>query len=125
MVHNMLKMDTTVQLDTRLYNALMMAYASCEDPATAIEFWRDITNSTEGPSYNSLAIVFWACELQPYGDRAARQIWQKVQRMDLEVPPNVFWAYCGAIAGSGHVEEVMRLIRGMEGSVGFGPGVMT
>jgi hypothetical protein len=125
MVHNMLKMDTTVQLDTRLYNALMMAYASCEDPGTAIEFWRDITNSAEGPSYNSLAIVFWACELQPYGDRAARQIWQKVQRMDLEVPPNVFWAYCGAIAGSGHVEEVMRLIRGMEGSVGFGPGVMT
>ncbi|KAK4131318.1 hypothetical protein BT67DRAFT_464353 [Trichocladium antarcticum] len=125
MVHNMLKMDTTVQLDTRLHNALMMAYAACGEPAAAVEFWRDITRSAEGPSYNSLAIVFWACELQPYGDRTARQIWQKVQRMDLEVPPHVFWAYCGAIAGQGHLEEVLRLIRGMEGTVGSGPGVMT
>jgi hypothetical protein len=125
MVHNMLKMDTTVQMDTRLYNALMIAYAASEEPDVAIEFWRDITNSAEGPSYNSLAIVFWACELQPYGDRTARGIWQKVLRMDLEVPPDVFWAYCGAIAGSGHLEEVMRLIRGMDASVGYGPGVMT
>jgi hypothetical protein len=125
MVHNMLKMDTTVQMDTRLYNALMIAYAASEEPDVAIEFWRDITNSAEGPSYNSLAIVFWACELQPYGDRTARGIWQKVLRMDLEVPPDVFWAYCGAIAGSGHLEEVMRLIRGMDASVGYGPGLMT
>lgn len=125
MVHNMLKMDTTVQMDTRLYNALMIAYAASEEPDVAVEFWRDITNSAEGPSYSSLAIVFWACELQPYGDRTARGIWQKVQRMDLEVPPDVFWAYCGAIAGSGHLEEVMRLIRGMDASVGYGPGMMT
>lgn len=125
MVHNMLKMDTTIQMDTRLYNALMLAYAACDDPATAIDFWRDITNSVEGPTYNSLAIVFWACELQPYGDRTARQIWQKIQRMDLEVPPDVFWSYCGAIAGSGHLDEVIRLIRGMEASVGYGPGVLT
>ncbi|KAL2133744.1 hypothetical protein VTI74DRAFT_1824 [Chaetomium olivicolor] len=125
MVHNMLKMDTTVQMDTRLYNALMMAYAASEDPDTAVEFWRDITNSAEGPSYNSLAIVFWACELMPFGDRTARSIWQKVQRMDLEVPPDVFWSYCGALAGSGHLDEVMRLIGGMEASVGYAPGVMT
>jgi hypothetical protein len=125
MVHNMLKMDTTVQMNTRLYNALMLAYAACEDPGTAIEFWRDITNSAEGPSYNSLAIVFWACELQPYGDRTARPIWQKMQRMDLEVPPNVFWSYCGAIAGSGYVDEVIRLIQGMDASVGYPPGMMT
>lgn len=125
LVHNMLKMDTTVQMDTRMYNALMIAYAANEQPDTAVEFWRDITNSAEGPSYASLAIVFWACELTPYGDRTARGIWQKVQRMDLEVPPDVFWAYCGAIAGSGHLEEVVRLIRGMEGSVGYGPGLMT
>ncbi|KAL2255814.1 hypothetical protein VTK26DRAFT_2674 [Humicola hyalothermophila] len=127
MVHNMLKMDTTVQLDTRLRNALMMAYAASEDPGTAVDFWRDITNSAEGPSYNSLAIVFWACELMPgpYGERTARDIWAKIQRMDLEVPRDVFDAYCGALAGSGHADEVMRLIAGMEGSVGYPPGFMT
>ncbi|KAK3301267.1 uncharacterized protein B0H64DRAFT_34493 [Chaetomium fimeti] len=125
MVHNMLKMDTTVQMDTRLYNALMIAYAACGEPDVAVEFWRDITDSAEGPSYASLAIMFWACELLPFGDRTARGVWQKIQRMDLEVPPDVFWAYCGAIAGSGHLEEVIRLIRGMDASVGYGPGMMT
>jgi hypothetical protein len=125
MVHNMLKMDATVQMDTRLYNALMIAYAACGEPDVAVEFWRDITESAEGPSYASLAIVFWACELLPFGDRTARGVWQKIQRMDLEVPPDVFWAYCGAIAGSGHLEEVIRLIRGMDASVGYGPGMMT
>ncbi len=123
-VHNMLKMDMTIQMDTRLYNALMIAYAACEEPRVAIGFWRDITNSAEGPSYASLAIVFWACELQPYGDRTARGIWQKVLSMDLEVPEDVFWAYCGALAGNDHLEEVKRLIKGMEQSVGYGPGFM-
>ncbi|KAL2148711.1 hypothetical protein VTH82DRAFT_1858 [Thermothelomyces myriococcoides] len=123
MVHNMLKMDTTIQMDTRLYNALMMAYAAAGEPDVALDFWRDITSSAEGPSYASLAIVFWACELLPLrGDRTARAIWHKMQRMDLEVPPDVFWSYCGALAGSGHVEEVIRLIRGMETTVGYGPG---
>ena len=84
----------------------------------------DITESAEGPSYASLAIVFWACELLPFGDRTARAVWQKVQRMDLEVPPDVFWSYCGAIAGNGHLEEAIRLIRGMDASVGYGPGMM-
>jgi len=125
MVHNMLKMDTKIQMTTRLYNALMLGYVACDDPGTALEFWRDITNSREGPSYNSLEIVFWACERLPYGDRTARQIWAKMQRLDLEVPPQVFWAYCGALAGSGHVDEVIRLIRGMDVMVGYGPGLMT
>ncbi|AEO62410.1 uncharacterized protein THITE_2106536 [Thermothielavioides terrestris NRRL 8126] len=125
MVYNMLKMDTSVQLDTRLYNGLMLAHAACDEPDTAVDFWRDITNSAEGPSYRSLEIVFWACERLPYGDRTARGIWQKMQRLDLDVPPEVFAAYCGALAGSGHLEEVIRLIRGMEASVGYGPGMMT
>ncbi|KAK3945955.1 complex I intermediate-associated protein 84, mitochondrial [Diplogelasinospora grovesii] len=126
MVHNMLKMDTTVQMNTRLYNALMIAYVACDDPATAMEFWGQITHSVEGPSYNSLAIVFRVCEsLVPGGDRHARAIWQKMQRMELEVPPNVFWSYCGAIAGQGHVEEVQRLIQGMDAAVGYPPTAMT
>jgi hypothetical protein len=125
MVHNMLKMDTTIQPDTKIYNALMIAYLSCDDASTAIDFWNDIANSAEGPSYNSLAIVFQICEALPFGDQRARKIWEKLQRMEVEVPPFVFWAYGGAIAGQGKVEEVKALIKGMEGDVGYPPDVMT
>lgn len=125
LVHNMLKMDTTIQMSTRLYNALMLAYATCGDPWTAVEFWSDITNSAEGPSYNSLAIVFRACEGMPFGDKKAREIWSQMQRMEVDVPDSVFNAYCGAIAGQGLVDEVQRLIADMRASVGCSPTAMT
>jgi len=125
MVHNMLKMDTTIQMETRIYNALMIAYAGCEDPSPAMDFWNDITNSAEGPTYNSLAIIFHVCEGLPFGGRRAREIWTKMQRMDLEVPPFVFSAYCGAVAGEGHVEEVKRLILGMDSGVKYPPNLKT
>jgi len=125
MVHNMLKMDTTVEVDTRMRNALMLAYAANQEPHSALDFWEQIASSSEGPSYNSLAIVFWACEGIQGRDDIARKIWQKMQRMDLEVPPNVFWSYCGALASQGELAEVKRIIAGMDASVGYSPSVMT
>jgi hypothetical protein len=123
MVHNMLKMDTTIQMDTRMYNALMIAYVGCDKPSGAIEFWSGITNSAEGPSYNSLEIVFRVCEMLHNGDRTAREIWDKVQRMELEVPPAVFASYCAAIAGHGNLDEVKKLLLGMDSGVGYPPNL--
>lgn len=131
MVHNMLKMDTRVEMSTRLYNALMLAYAAGGDPVTALDFWEEhITRSAEGPSYNSLAIVFWCCELIPFGDRYARPVWQKMLRMDLEVPQFVFNAYCAAIARSNSawgrkMDEVFKLIKGTDATLGWGASMMT
>lgn len=113
MVHNMLKTDTTVQPDTRLYNALMIAYLGCGEPGKAFEFWGEITASREGPTYRSLEVVFRVCEALPWGDKKARDIWGKMARMDLDVPGAVISAYCGAIAGQGRVEEVRKFIAGM------------
>lgn len=115
MVHNMLKTDATVaQPDTRLWNALMIAYLGCGEPERAFEFWAEkITASREGPTYRSLEIVFRVCEAMAWGDRKAREIWARMARMDLDVPGSVFSAYVGAIAGQGRVDEVRKLIRGM------------
>jgi hypothetical protein len=125
MVHNMLKMDTTIQPTTKLYNALMIAYAACDDASRAFEFWDDISNSAEGPSYNSLAVVFGVCEALPFGDEKARDIWAKILEMEIEVPRFVFNAYCGAIASQGHVDEAKELINGMEAGFGYAPDMMT
>ncbi len=123
MVHNMLKMDSAIQMSTKLYNALMLAYAGCDRSLSAFDFWTNITNSAEGPSYNSLAIVFRVCEALPFGDRKARPIWQKLQRMDLDIPPLVYGSYCAAIASEGHVEEVKKLLQGMDASIGCSPNL--
>ncbi len=125
MVHNMMKMDSSVEPSTRLYNALMLAYTACEEPQRALDFWTDITNSREGPSYRSIELVFRACEVKPFGDRPAKEIWHKMRKMDIEVTPEVFAAYAGALAGQGLIDEAQALIEGMEGDVGYGPNMMT
>jgi hypothetical protein len=125
MVHNMMKMDSSIEPSTKLYNALMLAYTAGRDSDRALDLWTDITNSIEGPTYNSLQIVFRACEVKPFGHKTAKEIWNKMRRMEIEVTPEVFSAYVGALAGSGLFDEAKTLIEGMETDVGFGPDVMT
>jgi len=127
-VHNMLKMDTTIQMSTKMYNALMVAYSGCEDEddrATALELWNDITNSAAGPSYNSLAIIFRACQGMAFGEVKAREIWAKMQKMDVDVPVFVYNEFCAAIAGQGQVEEAKKLIAEMKANTGYSPDMMT
>lgn len=125
MVHNMLKMDSTIEPNTRLYNALMLAYTACDDASRSLHFWDDITNSREGPSYKSLEIVFQACQKKPFGDRPAREIWRKMKRMEIEITREVHAAYAGALAGQGKLDEVKVLVEAMEKDVGFAPDVLT
>ncbi|KAI9743111.1 MAG: hypothetical protein M1818_003406 [Claussenomyces sp. TS43310] len=125
MVHNMMKMDSSIEPSTRLYNALMLAYTACDEPYRALDFWTDITNSREGPTYASLQLVFQACEIKPFGDKPAKEIWNKMRRMEIEVTPEVFSAYVGALAGQALGEEVKALIDGVEADLGFGPDLIT
>jgi hypothetical protein len=114
MVHNMLKMDSTIEPNTKLYNSLMLAYTACEDADRALDFWDDITNSIEGPSYRSLEIVFWAAGRKPFGDRLAREVWRKIRGMEIEVTREVFVAYVGALAGQGKFEEARDQVEASE-----------
>lgn len=125
MVHNMLKMDTAAQPNTKLYTALMLAHTGCDRPLAALDYWNEITQSREGPSYASLEAVFWTLERKPGGCKKAREVWERIERMDLEVPPRVYNAYIGAIAGSGNEKEVRSLILNMASCVGSEPDAMT
>jgi hypothetical protein len=125
MIHNMMKLDSSIEPSTRLYNSLMLAYIACDEPNRALDFWSDITNSTEGPTYNSIQIVFRACERKPFGDKPAREIWNKMRRMEIEVTPEVSSAYVGALAGQALLPEVKALIENMEADVGYGPDKIT
>jgi len=122
-VHNMLKMDSAIEPDTRLYNSLMLAYAACGDSSKALSYWDDITLSSEGPSYRSLEIVFLACRRKAFGEKRARSIWDKMRRMDIEVTPQVFVAYLGALAGNSQLDEAKDLVEGADKEFGLKPNV--
>ncbi|UKZ65682.1 uncharacterized protein TrAtP1_006877 [Trichoderma atroviride] len=125
MVHNMLKMDVSLQPSTKLYTALMLAYTGCGQPLIALDYWTQITQSREGPSYATLQAMFWTLERKSGGHKQAREVWQKIERMDLDVPPSVYNAYIGALAGNGNEKEVRSLIMGMASVVGSEPDAMT
>lgn len=121
MIHNMFKMDTKIQPTTKLYNAFMIAYTACDDPSQAFDFWREISMSAEGPSYQSLNIIFRVCQVLPYGDEKAKIIWDKIHRMEIEIPVYVYCAYVFMNAGQGHLDEVKALLTGMKASYGKEP----
>ncbi|TVY44863.1 Complex I intermediate-associated protein, mitochondrial [Lachnellula subtilissima] len=125
MVHNMLKLDPNIEPNTLLYNALMLAYASTGDGDHALEFWDDITNSEEGPSYRSLEIVMRACEMTPFGDLRAREIWDRMRRMEIEITQGVWGAYVGALAGRGKLEDAKAVVEGGEVDFGLKPDALT
>lgn len=125
MVFNMLKMDTTLQPNTKLYTALMLAHTACGRPLQAIDFWTEITSSREGPSYASLEAIFWALENRAAGAKMAHKVWKRIESMDVDIPPAVFNAYVGAIAGSAEVVEAQNTILRMGKVTGAEPDAMT
>lgn len=121
LVHNQLKLDMDMEFDTELRNSLMMAYAAVGQPSRALEFWSEIVASKEGPTYQSIAIVFRACERLPFGDRYAKPIWQRLKELDIEIDKDIFSAYLGAIAGNGLHDEALQMIQTVDEECGFKP----
>jgi ubiquitin-like modifier-activating enzyme ATG7 len=125
MVHNMLKLDSSIEPSTRLHNALMLAYTAADMPYRALEYWQDIVRSREGPSYASLIIAMGACGKVEDGTRKAREIWKRLMNMKVEVTEGVAAAYVGALAGQNDLEEAVKVIESLEGDMGLKPGPLT
>lgn len=125
MVHNMFKMDSRVEPNTRLYNSLMLAYSSIGNGSRALDYWTDITNSTEGPTYRSLELVFRACQYEPYSSEQAKEIWSQIRKMEIEITQEVFNSYVGALAGRNKFEEARDVADNGEKELGLKPDLMT
>lgn len=124
-VFNMLKLDSLVEPDTKLKNALMLAFLDVGYPSQSLELWDDITFSREGPTYDSICIALQACERIPDGDRRARQIWQRLKRQNIEVTKEMCDAYVGALAGQDYLGDAVQIIQGMEADTGSRPDTST
>ncbi len=123
-VHNMMKLDSEIEPNTQLYNALMLAYTGCGKPQTAQGFWEDIVHSREGPSYASIQIALRACERAPFGERVARDIWGRLKRFEIEVTREIYAAYVGSLAGHNLFAECVKLINDAEKEAGYKPDAL-
>jgi pentatricopeptide repeat protein len=121
LAHNQLKLDLNVEPDTKLRNALMLAYAATGNQRVAMDFWTEIVASKEGPSYESIVIAFRVCEGMPWGDRHAKGLWLKLKRMEVEIDRKVFTGYLCALAGNYVHEDCVKLLETVEEEYGFAP----
>ena len=124
LVHNMLKLDTEIEPNTRLYNGLMLAYTACGNPSRALEFWNDIVHSREGPTYSSIQIALQACEVASFGEESARYIWGRLRRFGIRPTKEIYAAYVGALAGQGQLEECVELVEKVEAEIGEKPDTL-
>ena len=123
-VHNALKLDMNIEPSTKLYNALMLGYLGCEMPRRALAFWDEIVSSREGPSYESLLIVFKVTEEAPFGERKALQMWKQLRDLDVEITRDLVAAYTGALQGNFLHDEVRKFVLECEESLGIKPDGM-
>ncbi|KAF3032123.1 hypothetical protein E8E12_001437 [Didymella heteroderae] len=119
LVNNQLKLEFKVEMNTKLRNALMLAHASCGNNKKALEIWREICESKEGPSYNSIAIAFRSCEGMPWGDQHAKSIWARLKEQDIEIDKQIFTAYLSAIARNFLHDEALALVETVEEEYGY------
>jgi hypothetical protein len=112
--HNMLRLDSEVEPNTAINNGLMLAYTLRDEPARALEYWEDITYSREGPNYDSICIALRACQRASGGVRVAREIWARLQRLEVEITKELADSYAAALSGKGLVEEASSIIDNLE-----------
>ncbi|PGH11208.1 hypothetical protein AJ80_07213 [Polytolypa hystricis UAMH7299] len=125
LVHNMLKLDLEVGLSTQVFNALMLAYSACGMPEQAMEFFRDILHSEEGPSELTLVIFFRVCETHHNGIQEAVKMMEKLKSLDVNVDSKIYNAYIGVLGAHCEVERAVEAIRDMESQIGEGPSKIT
>ncbi|OAG11452.1 complex I intermediate-associated protein-like protein 84 [Paraphaeosphaeria sporulosa] len=121
LVSNQLKIDLNVEMDTQLRNSLMLAWAATKNNGRALSMWGEIGSSREGPTYNSIAIAFRACEGTHHGERHARSIWARLKELDVDIDKQIFTAYMCAIARNHRHDDALALIEAAEEEYGFTP----
>ncbi|KAL1310996.1 hypothetical protein AAFC00_001216 [Neodothiora populina] len=107
-VHNQLKLDDSIEPNTRLLNALILAYTACGVPRRALSFWDEIIQSREGPTLNSIHLALRACEDAPWGDEKARTIWARLKLTGLDLDQSLWASYAGGLVGNGKVDSAIN-----------------
>ena len=121
LVHNMLKLDVEVDLNTRILNGLMLAYTACDMPEKAMDIFHTILQSEEGPSWHTLPIFFKVCEKHYNGTLEAIKMMTKLKRLDMNAYRRIYTSYIEALGAQCELRRAMEAIDNMQSEIGFAP----
>ncbi|KAI9368948.1 hypothetical protein BJX61DRAFT_521624 [Aspergillus egyptiacus] len=121
LVHNMLKLDTEFDLNTRLLNWLMLAYAECDKPEKSMEIFRDILQSEEGPSRRTLSFFFKVCMKHHNGSQEAIKMMKKMKLLEIQIDRHLYMGYVEALAAQCEFHLATEALDKLEEMTGYPP----
>ena len=113
LVYNMLKLDSQVEPDTYLRNALMLAMVRVGLARRALAIWEDIVYSREGPTYNSITLILYAIEETAIKADPDQVVWTRLQNFGVEPTKENFVAYIGALCGQYRTDDAIQKVEEM------------
>ena len=117
-IHNIMKLDTEVEPDTKLLTSLMLAYNAVGAPWRSFDFWYQIATSGEGASYAAVHAAFRACEKHPYGLEQAWKIWGSLHKRDEHISRELVASFVAALCGNREFDDAAETIERMENFTG-------
>ncbi|KAL2787275.1 hypothetical protein BJX66DRAFT_16872 [Aspergillus keveii] len=121
LVHNMLKLDTEVDLNIRLLNWLMLAYAECDKAEKSMAIFREILQSEDGPSHRTISFFFKVCEKHATGAQEAIKMMEKLKKLDVPVDRRLYMAYVEALAAQCEFDLATKALDAMAEVTGYEP----
>ncbi|KAJ5172347.1 hypothetical protein N7492_004940 [Penicillium capsulatum] len=121
LVHNMLKLDLEVTYNTRIMNAMMLAYAACDKTEKSMDIFRQILQSDEGPSDATIPVFFKVCEKHHDGAQEALKMMTKVKKLGITMNRRLYGAYIEALAAQCEFDLAKEAIDNLEKEIGVSP----
>ncbi|PNS20686.1 DNA repair protein rhp54 [Sphaceloma murrayae] len=120
-LYNLLKLDTSIEPNTALHNALMQACIACGEASQALSFWNRIIASSEGPDMVSINLVLLACQDAPSGDELAVEIHSRLEVSGFEMHPGYYAWLLAAIGAHGRTGETINVMERLYAVKGLAP----
>ena len=114
-VHNALRLDSSVEPDTDMFNALILAYNQSRLPEKALAIWEVLSQSAKLPDVETASLALAACVSLPrYGLIRAREIWTFMEENDIRPTSSSYAALLSVFASVGKWDGMIGLLERMD-----------
>jgi hypothetical protein len=110
-VHAALRLDSSVEPDSKLFNSLMLAYNRSQLPEKALAIWEVLSQSSRLPDAETASLALDACVRLPrYGLIRAREIWSFMEDNHIEPVSSSYASLLAVFASVGKWDAMIGLL---------------
>ncbi|EPS37820.1 hypothetical protein H072_8372 [Dactylellina haptotyla CBS 200.50] len=121
-IHLQFKIDPDVKPNTELYNSLMWAYNSVNQPLNSLEVFKTITNTREGPDSDTLSLVMISCGLSKSNMKVrSPKIWSNFLKLGIQPTMHNYAMRLSGWCLADNYDMAFKMLKEMEKKEGMRP----